>query len=289
MKLYGRIKALDEKQRILTLGTHGRVVKLYLERGMYQRHLVHLQIGHRMLVTVTPRKQKHPPWKLLHIHKIIGQNQRDRLVFSQKSVIEDTKALLNEMRMTMFLDMEMSMHPYHFDKHFMQEIIQVGYLIVDENNHIIKRVNQFIKPHKHPTLSRRTLKFLSLTQQDVDQGVPFKSFYETFEADLKTYTPAIMVWGKNDQIALKMSLELHGITPGITPRFVNLLQLHKNVFLYKDDLGLVKAYELYGHTLRHNQQHDALEDAHMTYHIFEGFKAVLNQTRKNPHPRLQKH
>lgn len=288
MKIYGRIKALDEKQRILTLAGHDRIYRIYLERSLYARHLMHLHVGHRVLLTLTPRKQRDPKWKVQHIHKIIGQNTRNRIVFSQKNIVSETKDLLNSMRNMMFLDMEMSMHPYYLDKHFTQEVIQVGYVLVDQTNTIFKRVSSFVKPHKHPNLSKRTLKFLSLTQEDVDQGLEFKTFYEQFEEDLKIYQPAIIVWGKNDQIALKEALEIHHITPQEPLRFVNLLQLHKNVFLYKDDLGLVKAYELYGHQLAHDQQHDALEDAMMTYKIFQGMKNVLNKNRPNPHPRFQK-
>ncbi len=288
MKIYGRIQALDDKQRILTLAAHERVYRIYLERGLFARHMMHLQVGHRVLLTLAPRKQRTPKWKVQHIHKIYGQNPRNRIVFSQKSIVSETKELLNSMRHMMFLDMEMSMHPYYLDKHFTQEIIQVGYVIVDHHNHLLKRVSTFIQPHKHPTLSKRTLKFLSLSQSDVDNGVTFKTFYDEFAHDIKTYQPAIIVWGKNDHIALKEALQIHDLKEVEGLRFVNLLQLHKNVFLYKDDLGLLKAYELYGHQLEHTQKHDALEDALMTYKIFQGMKDVLNKKRPNPHPRIQK-
>ena len=55
----------------------------------------------------------------------------------------------NSFNYKMFLDLEMSMHPYKVDKSFIQEVIQVGYVIVDEEDNIVEKYNQTIQVLLH--------------------------------------------------------------------------------------------------------------------------------------------
>lgn len=284
MKAYGMIQTIDPKTRQLTLRQHGSVQTVMIERSVYQRHHMHLFPGHRILARLAKRKKGHPKYKIEAIYKILDGRRRTPVVFHHQEIIDQTKTILNECETVCSLDIEMSMHPYYQDKAFVQEIIQVGYVIHDKDGNFIKEAKTFVKPTLHPKLTPRTLKFLSLTQNDVDQGVSFETFYHQLEKDVIAYNPAILVWGKNDQTAIDSHLKRIERKPQHPLRFINLLQLHKNVFMYKDDLGLAKAYALYGHRLPHHQQHDALEDAKMTQAVFFSFKAVLNKQRPSPHP-----
>jgi sporulation inhibitor KapD len=284
MKVYGIIDSFDPKTRLLTLRHHGRLQEVMIERSLYLRHHMHLRPGYRLLVRLGKRKKGHPRYKIEAVYKILDGRRRFPVVFHHQQIIDQTKEILNQCETVCALDLEMSMHPYYQDKNFVQEIIQVGYVIHDKEGRFIKEYKTFVKPTLHPKLTPRTLKFLSLTQQDVDQGLSFEAFFHQLEADVVAYQPAILVWGKNDQTVMQSHLKRIQHTPEQPLRFINLLQLHKNVFMYKDDLGLAKAYALYGHNLPHDQLHDALEDAKMTQAVFFSFKAVLNEQRPSPHP-----
>lgn len=171
----------------------------------------------------------------------------------------------------MFLDLEMTMQSFDSPKDFKSEIIQAGYLITDKFGNDLERKNYYIKPTLFPKLNKRTLKFLSLNEEDVNNGVSFNEFYNIFKDTLNKYNnPSIIVWGKNDILALKACYEINELEP-LKPNYINLLQVHKNYFNLKNDLGLFDAYKKYtGEDL--NQEHDALVDAFMTKNVFFEFK-----------------
>lgn len=277
----GLIKGVDEEERIVKILTRKQIFYVYFQRAMFNQFNQFFSLDNRIKLAVktqNPQSKKHR-YLASHVESITKRSIRKiESLFSALSLAEDTQTFINSLRHKLFLDLEMSMHPYKKDATFIQEIIQVGYVIVDETDTIVKHYQTIIKPFKHPILTKRTLKFLELSQEDVDQGIPFKTFYDDFYHDIKAFQPAIIVWGKNDHIALKDAYKLHHL-PSLTSktRFVNLLSLHKTIYKLKNDLGLLKAYQLYGYTLD-NQRHDAYEDALMTYKIFKGFKAVLNGT-----------
>lgn len=280
-KIYGTIDAIDIDHRTFTIYSKNKKIRLYMQRGMFTKLGKYIQPGHMIVVHVegskTSRKEKRVLVK--HVLKIVNPRLRKhQTLYSQQLIEDETKTFINQLETKMFLDLEMSMHPYRVDKSFIQEIIQVGYIIVDDSDQVIERYQAYIKPTKHKTLTKRTLKFLDLTQAQVNQGIPFEQFYHHFKDVIKRYDPAIIVWGKNDHLALREAYKVNKLkTLARRTRFVNLLQLHKNVFMFKNDLGLMNAYKMYGYDVLKDQRHDAYEDALMTRRVFNGFKKVLNK------------
>ena len=162
------------------------------------------------------------------------------------------------------------------DKTFTQEIIQVGYYLVDKDNNIIEEYNELVKPKLHPKLTKRTLKFLKITQDEINSGIDYVDFYKHFRSVIESYNPAIIVWGRNDFLALRDSYRVNNVTTlKSKTRYINLLKLHKNFFNLRNDLGLFNAYKSYSN-IENPQAHNALEDAKVTFEIFEGFKKVVN-------------
>jgi len=196
--------------------------------------------------------------------------------YDLKNIKSGTKDLVNELGVKMFLDLEMSMHPYKQDKNFKQEIIQVGIHMVDKEGHIIYKYNELVKPTIHKKLTRRTIKFLKLTQEEVDQGIPFSEFYFEFRRLIEKYDPAVIVWGRNDFLALRDGYKINEL-PSLhkKTRYINLLKVHKNYYNLKNDLGLFNALSLYQER-PDKQAHNAYEDAFVTSLIFDGFKKVVN-------------
>ena len=187
------------------------------------------------------------------------------------------KAIVNKPKNKLFIDFEMSMPPYTDYKSFVSEIIQVGYVLVDTEGNTIKTYSSYVKPKLFPVISARTIKFLNITQEEIDSGITYKEFYNNLKNLYYQYNPVVYVWGKNDKLELNKLNKIHKLQSFTkTMQFVDLLNLHKTYFSLKNDLGLFNAFNLYAEIDLSNQKHDAFEDAMVTKQVFEYFKKVCN-------------
>lgn len=276
----GRIFYIDEEERIIGIKVKDRQSFFYLQRSLLNKIGKYLELSRfiQFVIEDEPRiYRKTKVFTVQYILKIMVIRYRKNIVYYDiKNIRNGTKDLINSLETKMFLDLEMSMHPYNVDKNFTQEIIQVGYYLVDKNNKIIEEYNQIIKPKLHPKLTKRTLKFLEITQDELNNGIEYIVFYNHFKKIVKEYKPAIIVWGRNDFLALRDSYRVNGV-PSLRDdtRYINLLKLHKNFFNLRNDLGLFNAYKSYSN-IEDPQAHNALEDAKVTFEIYNGFKKVLN-------------
>ncbi len=279
----GRILCIDETERIISIKVRKQIMFFYLQRSMLNKIGKYLAISRFIQFVADEEQRVYRGRKVRNINfiiKIVEIRPRKNIVYYDiNSIQKGTKELINSLDVKMFLDLEMSMHPYRQDKNFKQEIIQVGYYIVDKDDQIIEKYSEVIKPTIHKKLTKRTLKFLEISQNDVDNGIEYGEFYNHFKAVVKQYNPAIIVWGRNDFLALRESYKINRF-PSLKKRtrYINLLKLHKNYFNLKNDLGLFNALKLYTEP-KSEQMHDALEDAYATYQIFNGFKEVLNRRK----------
>ena len=280
----GRIFYIDEEERIIGMKVKDRQSFFYLQRALFNKISKYLEITRfiQFVIEDEPRMyRKTKVYTVDYILKIMAIRYRKNIVYYDiKNIKKGTKELINNLDTKMFLDLEMSMHPYNVDKNFTQEIIQVGFYLVDKDNNIIEEYNKLIKPTLHKKLTKRTLKFLKITQDEIDKGIEYVEFYNHFKRLVKEHKPAIIVWGRNDFLALRESYRINRL-PSLKKktRYINLLKLHKNYFNLKNDLGLFNALKLY--TDENGQQiHNALEDAKATFDIFNGFKRVLNNKIK---------
>lgn len=279
----GRILTYDEENRIITLRVKHRVRFFYMQKSLLNRISKYVMSSRFIQFTITDEDRlykKHKVSTIDYVTRIMEIRYRKNIVYYDiKNIRRGTKSLVNSLKNKMFLDLEMSMHPYRQDKTFTQEIIQVGIYLVDEKDNLIESYGKVIKPTLHNKLTRRTLKFLEITQEDVDKGIPFKEFYTVFRDLIKKYDPAIIVWGRNDFLALRQAYQINRL-PSLKSktRYINLLKLHKNYFNLKNDLGLFNALKLYN-DIDDVQAHNALEDAMVTFDIFKGFRDVLNKRK----------
>lgn len=276
----GRILSFDEQDRIIAI-RHGNKIRVYyLQRSMLNQVGKYIAIGRFIQFYIKDDYRMYRGRKVYtveYVIKIMAIRYRKNIVFyDYKKIQSGTKKVVNNLKYKMFLDLEMSMHPFRKDKHFKQEIIQVGIHLVDENNKFVYKYNQVIQPTIHKKLTKRTLKFLTVTQDDVNHGIEFSEFYDVFTKLIKKYDPAIIVWGRNDFLALRDAYKINKL-PSLRnqTRYINLLKLHKNYFNLKNDLGLFNALRLY-EDAPDAQTHNAYEDAYVTYMIFKGFKKVVN-------------
>ncbi len=276
----GRILCINEEDRMISLKVKNQVMYFYLQRSMLNKIGKYLSISRFIQFVINDEKRVYKGRKVSNVDyvlKIMEIRYRKNIIFYDLSNIKNgTKDLINSLDAKMFLDLEMSMHPYKPDKKFTQEIIQVGIYLVDKDDKLIEEYCKIIKPNLHPKLTKRTLKFLEISQNEADNGIYFNEFYIYFKQLVEKYAPAIIVWGRNDFLALRDSYKINGL-PSLRKRtrYINLLKLHKNYFNLKNDLGLFNALNLYTND-NDKQLHDALEDAKATSEIFYGFRRVLN-------------
>ncbi len=280
----GRILDINEEERIITLKVKHRLQHFYLQRSLMNTIGKYLCISRFIQFVVKEEPRAYRTYKVQnidHVLRIMEIRYRKNIVYYDfKNIKKGTKNLVNKLDNKMFLDLEMSMHPYKVDRSFKQEIIQVGYVLVDKNNNQLEEYNEMIQPTLHKKITKRTQKFLQITQEDVDQGIPFTEFYKHFTEVIDKYKPAIIVWGRNDFLALRESYSINKV-PSLRKktRYINLLKLHKNYFNLRNDLGLFNALNLYT-TREDTQVHHALDDAKVTKEIFEGFKKTINYNFK---------
>ncbi len=276
----GEILAYDEEERLIAIRQKKRINTYYIQRSLLNKISKYLVVGRfiQFMCADEPRiYRKRKVYTVDYIVKIMCIRYRKNIVYYDvKNIKSGTQDLLNSLDNKMFLDLEMSMHPYNVNKTFKQEIIQVGIYLVDKDNNLLEETCINIRPTVHPKLTRRTLKFLQITQEEIDKGESFEHFYNIFDKMVDKYDPAIIVWGKNDFLALRDSYKINRL-PSIAhkTRYINLLKLHKNYYNLKNDLGLFNALRLY-EEFEDSQAHNAFEDAVVTYRIFNGFKKVVN-------------
>lgn len=280
----GRILSYDEENRIISLHISDRITYFYIQRSLLNRISKYVEVNRFIQFTITDEERiyrRHKVYTVDYIIKIMQIRYRKNIVYYDvKNIQLGTKTLINGLQNKLFLDLEMSMHPYKVDKNFIQEIIQVGYILVDKDENVIETFNENIKPSIHRKLTKRTIKFLGITQEDVDEGVAFEEFYYKFQEIIDKYNPGIVVWGRNDFLALNQAYKINHL-PSLDrkTRYINLLKIHKNYFNLKNDLGLFNALKLY-ENFDEIQSHNAYEDAEVTRKIFYGFRDVLNNNRK---------
>ncbi|MCF7926774.1 MAG: hypothetical protein K9L74_04295 [Candidatus Izimaplasma sp.] len=277
----GRIRYIDNTNRIIGLKVGKRIKFYYMQRSLYRKMSRYLYKERFVQFTTKNQTTYYKHYKVKTIHhftKIMALRYRKNIIYYDYNKVKSgLKELFNNLEYKLFLDLELSMHPYYKDKNFIQEIIQVGMILEDKEGNIVYEYEDNIKPTRHKKLTKRTLKFLQLNQNDVDNGVDYNSFYNKFKKIIHQYNPAIIVWGKNDFLSLKRSYNIND-KPSLRlkTRYINLLKLHKNYFHLKNDIGLFNALDLYKEH-DESQNHNALEDAKVTRKIFKGFKKVLNK------------
>lgn len=281
----GRIRRIYPKERLFEILLRGKIEFFYLTRSQMKKFSPYLQEGLFVHFKCKADKTKRGPvmaQEVLTFVKLIDISHRNRTVYFDIDTIKrGVQKVLNRPGYRMFLDMEFTMPPYDYNNKqgFVTEIIQYGILIEDENGQVIERLDSLVKPKYELGLNARTFNFLGLNRDDFERAVTYKVFYRRLKYIINKYHPIIYVWGKNDMIIINQSYELNKVTP-LTERkdFVNLMQLLKNYFGLKTDIGLFNALSYFDEEIGFKQDHDAMADAEVTSIVFGTFKKMVNDT-----------
>ncbi len=283
--VYGPLHSVMIEHRIVSIKHRHRVAYYYMSKGLFNTFMQYLNEGIYLFMHVseTEKRMKVVMAKTVEsLDKIMFPDRQNPQVYYDITLIKSgIKTIMNQTKPKLFLDLEMSMPPYHDYEHFVSEIIQCGVVLVNEANEVVLKASNFVLPTLFPELSSRTKKFLHITQEDISQGITYETFYRWLDDLFKKYQPMVVVWGQNDLIEIKKSCQLHHL-PDITRhvQFIDLLKLHKHYYRLKNDLGLFNAYNAYATEDLDVQVHDALEDASVTHFIFDQFRSVCNNERR---------
>ena len=137
MKLVGPIKQFDTDNRLFSMIIGNRVKYFYLQRNLMKKYSKYLYEGRFVTLEVGDDSKivnNYKAYRVDHFLKIYKQTHREQLVYYDINKVKNQIGdFLNVEGYRMFLDLEMSMHPYYRTKTFKQEIIQAGIVIEDDN------------------------------------------------------------------------------------------------------------------------------------------------------------
>ncbi|MDR2828746.1 MAG: hypothetical protein LBV51_04930 [Acholeplasmatales bacterium] len=210
-----------------------------------------------------------------------------KIVMPPKKVLFDVNKLLGDMLVFLkginnflVIDFECTMAGFK-QKKFIAEIIQVGYLLTDSNGVTLKQDNMYILPKSKIVGNERIFKFISTTKDEYyGNARDYEKFYNDLKEIMETYHPKIITWGRNDKININYSYKINNVEPVTNDfDFINLLQLHKNAYGLKDDIGLYKAYCMY-YENEEVQDHNAFNDAYKTKEVLFSFIKRLEDNKR---------
>lgn len=279
-----RIHRYDKENGIITTITNNRYLNFYLTNSIKRRFEKLLEEGSYIEFKPDFKQEKVIDkikcYRINHFVKILKPTKLTiKTIYDIKDV---RQKIINQITLDdyyLFLDLEMTMPPYYPVKNFEAEIIQVGYYLTDSELNIIEKNDYYLNPTKFKTVSKRTLKFLNIERGSITDSKPYMYFYEDLKRLFDVYSPKVVVWGKNDYLAINTSFKLNKQKPIIDQRnFINLLNNLKQYYNLFDDVGLFKAYEIY-YNETPVQEHNALSDAYILYKIYDSFTTSNNSMR----------
>lgn len=92
------------------------------------------------------------------------------------------------------------------------EIIEFAGILIDSDYNILKEFTQFIKPIRHPKLTKFWTNLTSITQQDVDSAKSFQEVLNSFKSDVLDENALFLSWGYYDKNQLVLDCEFHNVS-----------------------------------------------------------------------------
>ena len=279
MKIYGIIHMIALNDKIIGIKSY-KTIKFFhfkaslmntFRRYLYQDNWIELEYDENKMV----KSGNYLAYETSYVIKVEARGRFDSVIYYDKyQISKSLYQFLDSLDIMMFVDFEMSMPPYNFKgKGFKTELIQAGFITVDKNYNVLDEYNNYIKPKISTTLSKRTLDFLNISNEEFENNViPYNDFYNDFKHYLLKYSPAIIIYGRNDKLVLESSYEINYVKSlESKTRFINLCQLVKTFYELKNDPGLFKLLEAY-YDKDYIQVHNALSDSKATLLVYQAFK-----------------
>ena len=146
------------------------------------------------------------------------------------------------------------------------EIIQIGFLVVDENMNITDKNEVMIKPVCYKKMNPYVSTLTGIKQSDINNGGDFSECFDVMAENFGEDT-VLMTWGDDDMPILRDNLAFHSRETGDLPVHYNLQRIFAaQTGSDQSQIGLKTALDALSIT-EEVKAHDALNDAYMTYLI----------------------
>lgn len=279
MKIYGRVTKINVKDRIIGVLAETQLVYIHMTNRVLKEFKPYLAKKPMVILEVSEEKvvvDNISCFNLEYFTKImIPSGKYTKVYYDINDIKNNVKSLVNSLNYKMFLDLEFSWPiPY---SHMPAEIVQYGYVIEDKDGNVIEKSSSLVRPLRNTSLNKGTLEFLHHEYSDFDNACPYIEFYQLLEQKIRDYDVKIIAWGRNDIIALEQSFKINHLHPlDVRNRYINLMQVMKNYYSFKKEMGLFATYQELTHGEDQEQAHDAMEDAMIAKEIFDIFKTNIN-------------
>lgn len=280
MKVYGKVHEVLKKERIISIVIQSRLEYFHMTNKNMKDFKAYLFKKPYVFIDVLEDYVVHSSHKcreIDHFIKIVLPTRRGNEVFYDISIIQEgVKNLINQPQNRLFIDLEFSLvSPLSRGA---SEIVQYGIVLEDANGKVIFEDASLVMPMNKKALNVKTLLFLSRSLDDFDEACSYIEFYQLIKRLIDQYNPKIIAWGKNDILTMENSFKINHLKPlDIRNRYMNLMQIIKNYYSYKQEKGLFATYQEMTNVEEEDQIHDALEDAVIERKIFHLFKEEINK------------
>ena len=163
-------------------------------------------------------------------------------------------------------------------KGFINEIIEIGAVKLDENLHQVDTFSLFIKAQLGKKLHTRVKELTNITNADINSGTPFSKAMSLFRKWSSGEDNVILTWGDTDiRVLIDNFRYFNGIT--FIPFLKNYANLQKYVMAFMniskaEQIGLSTAAEKLGLNFDNYSLHRAIDDSLLTADIF---KKIFNE------------
>lgn len=149
----------------------------------------------------------------------------------------------------------------HEPSNFFSEIIEIGAVVLDRKTFEVTEEYQcFVKPVLFPKLSDFCKELTTITQEQVDQGIPLSQALQEIGTLARKHDALFCSWGFYDRQQFKRVCERFGLPYPFRKEHVSLKHVHSEFYELPRKLGM-------GQALRHHQiplegtHHRGMDDA----------------------------
>lgn len=275
--IYGKIYKVIPSERVVVLIHSNKLIYLGLSRKLFKDFGPYLIHKPYIIVNIKEDKKmviNRMGYEVSTFVKIVHPTTKGyNSYYDLKKIQKDIKKLLNQVKYRLFIDLEFSMPSYYQTMQHVPEILQYGILLDNDKGKTIFKDEALVRPQKYYSLNKRTLSFLNLDKKDFIHAVSYRDFYLLINEIIQKYDPKIIAWGKNDILTLEQSFRVNGVLDlDIRSRYIDLMQVIKNYYNIKNDLGLFNTYEKMAQIELEEQDHNAYMDAKIARSIYKTFK-----------------
>lgn len=163
-------------------------------------------------------------------------------------------------------------------KGFLNEIIEIGAVKLDEDLRIVDTFSVFIKAQLGKKLHTRVKELTNITNDDISHGTPFSQAMSNFRKWVSNKENIILTWGDTDiRVLIENFRYFNGIS--FIPFLSNYVNLQKYAQAFMnvpkaEQIGLSAAAEKLGIDIDSYSLHRALDDSKLTADLF---KKIFNK------------